>query len=109
MTRLRSRKPAETAAATQQPAPLTQDDFTDVEENLDKDDSMEKDETEVELEKLVFGDDAGFLKGLQSHGHGVSRLDLGQLEESNDVDTDDAEDNGLEGIADTDVKIRYST
>lgn len=109
MTRLRSRKPAKTAAATQQPTPPTQDDFSDVKENLDNDDPTEKDQTEVELEKLVFGDDAGFLEGLQSHGQEVPRLDLGQLEESTNVGTDDGEDDGLEGIADADVKIQSST
>lgn len=109
MTRSRSRKPAKTAEATQQPTPPTQDDFAEVKENLDSDDPMEKNETEVELEKLVFGDDAGFLEGLRSHGQEVSQLDLGQLEESKDVDTDDVEDEGLEGIADADVKIESST
>ena len=34
---------------------------------LDSDQSMGRDETEVELEKLVFGDDSGFHEGLKSY------------------------------------------
>ena len=34
---------------------------------LDSDELMGRDETEVELEKLVFGDDSGFYEGLKSY------------------------------------------
>ena len=109
MTRVRSRKLAKNAEAIQQPTPPTQDDFSDVEDRLDSDDPMEKDETEVELEKLVFGDDAGFLEGIKSHRQEGARLDFEQLEEGEDVDADVGEDEALEGIADADVKFSSST
>lgn len=36
-------------------------------EGLNNDQLIEKDETELELEKLVFGDNSGFYAGLESH------------------------------------------
>lgn len=109
MTRLRSRKPAKNAEAIQQPTPPNRDESSDGEDHFDSDDPMEKDETEVELEKLVFGDDAGFLEGLRSHGQEIARSDFSELEESEDVKGDDREDEGLEGFADADVTISSST
>ena len=110
MTRFRSRKPVKNAETIQQPAPPTQDDSSDAEDHLESDDPMEKDQTEVELEKLVFGDDAGFLEGLKSHRQEVARLDVDQLEEVGEgKDTSADEDEGLEGIADADVKSFVST
>lgn len=110
MTRLRSRKPVKDAATIQQPAPPTQNDFSDAEDHFGSDDPVEKDETEVELEKLVFGDDAGFLEGLKSHRQEVARSEVDQLEEvAEGKDTSADEDEGLEGIADADVKSSVST
>ncbi|KAA6412986.1 MAG: hypothetical protein FRX48_02729 [Lasallia pustulata] len=104
MTRLRSRKPVKDAATIQQPAPPTQNDFSDAEDHFGSDDPVEKDETEVELEKLVFGDDAGFLEGLKSHRQEVARSEVDQLEEvAEGKDTSADEDEGLEGIADADL------
>lgn len=68
---------------------------------FNSDDSMEKDKTELELEKLVFGDEAGFQKGLSTHErtaeHGLEggdHLDDAQVEQDQE---------GLEGLDDADV------
>ena len=61
---------------------------------VESDDSMGKDKTELELEKLVFGDEIGFHKGLKPHGHraaptsqpGQDRLEEKGLEEIDDAD-----------------------
>lgn len=58
----------------------------------DDDDEMEKDDVEEELERLVFGDSAGFREGLRDFGGAAV-----------DDDTEDAQDGGLEGIADNDL------
>lgn len=71
---------------------------------FNSDDSIEKDKTELELEKLVFGDEAGFQEGLSTYERkyhtvendleGGDRLDDGQVEEDQE---------GLEGLDDADV------
>lgn len=71
---------------------------------FNSDDSLEIDKTELELEKLVFGDEAGFQKGLSTHEqkyhvaeHGLAgggHLDDAQVEKDQE---------GLEGLDDADV------
>jgi len=63
----KSRKAQALADAVQQPTPPTQDEFSDSYNGLESDDPMDKDETELELEKLVFGDEAGFQEGLSTY------------------------------------------
>lgn len=62
----------------------------------------DKDETELELERLVFGDSAGFREGLNGSALAVR--------ESKD---DDEQTHGLDGLDDADVgqalKPRYSS
>ena len=62
---------------------------------VESDDSIGKDKTELELEKLVFGDEIGFHEGLKPHGHraaptsqpgGQDRLEEEGLEEIDDAD-----------------------
>lgn len=66
--------------------------------------SMEKDETERELEKLVFGDDAGFHEGLKLHGQksypsaGKSKDLIPQKSNK------DSEEEDIEGVQDSDVR-----
>jgi len=76
-------------ATLQQPTPPAQEgeDESDVEFVLDGE--VEKDETEQELERLVFGDSAGFRAG------------LAQVEE--DVEAGADEETGLAGLDDADV------
>lgn len=71
---------------------------------FNSDDSMDKDKTELELEKLVFGDEAGFQEGLSTHERkyhtaeqvlvGGDHLDDAQVEQDQE---------GLEGLDDADV------
>lgn len=69
--------------------------------DVDSDDPMEKDETEERLEKLIFGDDAGFLSALKQHDDGQSRLVL--RESSAASQPVDGEVQGLEDVPDADV------
>lgn len=71
-------------------------DESDVEIELDN--KPEKDETEEELERLVFGDSAGFRDGLRDLLH----------DQQNDSDDDDAA-RGLEGLEDAQVGEGTST
>ena len=80
--------------AAQQPTPPTQDEMdeeSDVEFQLDGE--LEADETEQELEKLVFGDSAGFRQGLRGFA----------LDEEEQEEEDGARQTGLEGLEDADV------
>lgn len=62
----------------------------------------EKDETEEKLEKLLFGDDAGFLEGLRTH-----LADQQLVIRAEASDNENQEDNGegdLETVADENVR-----
>ena len=63
---------------------------------VESDDSIEKDQTELELEKIVFGDEIGFHEGLKPHGHRAAPTNQrgGQ---------DPLVEEGLEDIDDADV------
>lgn len=66
------------------------------------DGTPEKDETEERLERLLFGDDAGFLEGLQARSAELTtKVDPGngEAEDSRDGDGD------LETVADENVRI----
>ena len=80
----------------QQPTPPTQDDAADDSDvDIIMDNEPEKDEAEEELERLVFGDEAGFREGLR---------DLGSEDEDQDEDAGEgAVRTGLEGLDDADV------
>lgn len=62
----------------------------------------EKDETEEKLEKLLFGDDAGFHDALKSH-QTRGTWDLVLQDESDKSEGEDEEEDGLENVADADV------
>jgi hypothetical protein len=66
------------------------------------DEIPEKDETEEKLEKLLFGDDAGFLEGLKARS---ADQQLVVRTNSDDEDAEDIGDEGLESIADENVRI----
>lgn len=89
-------------AAVQQPTPPTQDedasDGSDVEITMERDPD-EKDATEQELERLVFGDSAGFREGLRDFAV--------EEEEGSEEDVEEsAAETGLEGLDDADVGRR---
>ena len=67
------------------------------------DDPMEKDETELELEKLVFGDDTGFHERLKSHRQELGVRGQSRTAQSKQEEPDGLEEEGLEDIDDADV------
>ena len=69
----------------------------------DSDDAMEKDDTELELEKLVFGDDTGFHERLKSHRSEPTALDKSGKVWSKQEQPGDLLENGMEDIDDADV------
>ncbi len=95
-----SKKPS----LVQQPLLGVEDEPSDNFEGLESDDPLEKDETELELEKLVFGDEAGFYDGLKSHQEGAFRTRLEAAEYHQDMAQISDEDQGLRGVDDADVR-----
>lgn len=73
----------------------TEEDSEDAESSIDiqLDDEPEKDETEQELERLVFGDSAGFRDGIRDFS----------LEGQEDSAGEDGATTGLEGLDDAQV------
>jgi hypothetical protein len=67
--------------------------------DISDDEIPEKDETEEKLEKLLFGEDAGFLEGLKARSADQ------QLIVRTSSDDEDIGDKGLESIADENVRI----
>ena len=69
---------------------------------IDGDDSTAKDTTEIELEKLVFGDTPGFHEGLKSYRD--ASIDLARSVNSDRQQAQDGlEEGDLEGFDDADV------
>ena len=64
MAKSKSKSKAVVAETVQQPTPPMQDE-EDSDIDIEVDGVGEKDETEQELERLVFGDSAGFREGLR--------------------------------------------
>lgn len=75
--------------------PKTEDDTY---EESDEESQPEKDETEEKLEKLVFGDDDEFQKGLKTYSEQLLRRD------SEDIEMDDGDESAEEERADGDEK-----
>ena len=69
---------------------------------LDDQDPVEKDKTEIELEKLVFGDDSGFHEGLKSYKNGGPDFQ-GLLDAERQQIQGSLEDGKLENLDDADV------
>ena len=65
------------------------------------DEEEDKDSTELELEKAVFGDDAGFHEGLKAHG--VTR-DNDKRNNIAQEDRDDEAEDDIRDIDDADVR-----
>ena len=67
-------------------------------------DLMEKDKTEEQLEKLVFGDDAGFRSALKTHGRSNRELALTENDVAEDGDEASADGEELGDLDDADVR-----
>jgi len=87
-----ARKQEETVQQPTPPAQEGSEEGSDVEFVTEAE--LEKDETEEELERLVFGDSEGFREGLRDF-----KLDDDEAEE----DGNDSDASGLEGMDDADV------
>jgi U3 small nucleolar RNA-associated protein 18 len=71
---------------------------------------MEKDATEIELEKLVFGDESGFREGVRSHKLECTLEENYPSEDGFPVSEGEREpgdDEGLEGVDDADVGNKF--
>src|SRR5277367_1764299 len=103
MPRQRSKKLSEGRKAFEQPTPPAQDERGQDDSDKESVDVMEKDEDEQELEKLVLGDEAGFMAQLD---HGAAGYEDEDLEEEEDLEAevglDDVEEN-LEDADDAEV------
>ncbi|KAK7552411.1 WD40-repeat-containing domain protein [Phyllosticta citricarpa] len=73
---------------------------SDDDRSEDQDTDMEKDATEEELERLVFGDRTGFLEGLRQFGKGGELVGSAQKDEEED---DDDEGSEMDNMADADL------
>ncbi|KAF6223176.1 hypothetical protein HO173_013223 [Letharia columbiana] len=92
----------------QRPITPVLDEMIDDFEGLDSDEPMEKDEVEMKLEKMVFGDKAGFHEGLKSHRD--ASTDLRDLVDGDRQQAQDGLGEGnLEGLDDTDLFFLDST
>lgn len=76
----------------------------DIEEGSPSDGLQDKDETEEQLEKLLFGDDAGFLEGLKSR---PTESQLANRAERTGTWAEHAEDEDLESVADENVRTSH--
>ena len=83
---------------------VSQDDSSESLDGYDSSDSKEKDATELELEKLVFGDELGFYDGLKSTVNAAVSEIGKDAEPSVDDDADESTEEGLEGVDDADVR-----
>lgn len=73
-------------------------------EGIDSEESEEKDETELELEKLVFGDEAGFQEGLNAYKRESHPIDQDGIEGDQRGDDQHEElGEGIEGVDDADL------
>ncbi|KZF22420.1 putative small nucleolar ribonucleo protein complex subunit [Xylona heveae TC161] len=100
-----SKKARQEAVSRQKPEELGQDNVMDEAASFAgrSDDEMpEKDSTEAELEKLVFGDESGFLEGLKSHRAGEYSEEDESVSGAGDEESG-AEEAGLTGISDADL------
>lgn len=100
MSRMKSRQSTAPIAASP-----TSDDSDPSFEGIDSEESLEKDETELELEKLVFGDEAGFQEGLGAYKRKFRTIVReGVEEDQRGVEQLDELGEGIEGVDDADVR-----
>lgn len=99
--KVKTRSPFEN---TNIPKHAQSDDDMDDETSSDEDDVPEKDEAEKKLERLLFGDDAGFHGALKSQGHDSMALTVQTDDSASGEEEGEGDDKGLEDMADADVR-----
>lgn len=104
-TRTRSKKATKGTEPLQQPTPPFHDGPSDEFNGVESDDPMEKDENELELERMVFGDEAGFYADLKSHKtcSGVIGINNGERTVGNGEETN-GDEKVLEDVTDAEVE-----
>ncbi|KAI9926640.1 hypothetical protein ASPWEDRAFT_46345 [Aspergillus wentii DTO 134E9] len=98
--KVKTRSPFEN---TNIPKHAQSDDDMDDETSSDEDDVPEKDEAEKKLERLLFGDDAGFHGALKSQGHDSMALTVQTDDSASGEEEGEGDDKGLEDMADADL------
>ena len=82
----------------------SEDGLSESHEGFERDDFMMKDETEVELEKLVFGDNAGFHASLDADRRDTSfQLPSEKLAGTRYAEVGSGLEGGFQGLDDADV------
>lgn len=105
MPRERSRRSSRKSQNAEQPSRPAPNDPDDDHMDGNGNDPMEKDEVEEELERLVFGDEDGFKRGLELH----TQQGLEEASEKDEeqgpqtLNGDESQEEGLEGVDDADV------
>ena len=89
----------------QQPTPPTHDELSDAPSDFHGADPTEKDATELELEKLLFGDETGFREGLKSYRDDDENIGTLQSEDRDKDAFPEDEEADLEALNDNDVHI----
>jgi hypothetical protein len=102
MPRQRSRKLSEGRKALQQPTPPAQDEHDQDNSESESVNIMEKDDDEHELDRLVLGDEVGFIAQLDHGDMGDEKEDIEEASLEAEVGLNDIEDN-FEGIDDSEV------
>jgi U3 small nucleolar RNA-associated protein 18 len=102
MPRQRSKKLSAGRKALQEQVPPARDEHEQVESDNESADVMEKDEDEFELDRLVLGDEAGFMARLDREGMEDEDLEEAGLEA--EVGLDEVEGN-LEDVDDAEVGL----
>lgn len=88
----------------QEPLEVNPDDLSETFDGYSSAESREKDATELELEKLVFGDELGFYNGLKSPNHVNIPGATGKAEKKGEDDEYEGIEDGLEDVDDADVR-----
>lgn len=93
---------------TKQPAASDEDIDMDDDVESDEEDVPEKDEAEKKLERMLFGDDEGFMGALKSQQEGTDAMQLtlhSDQSESAGEEVDGQDEDDMENMADADVCI----
>lgn len=106
MPRQRSRKLSEGRTALQKSTPTTSDQHEQDDSHNESLDIMDKDEDELELDRLVLGDQAGFMAQLDQGRTKDKEEDPEEADLEAEVGLGDS-DEDMEGVDDADVRSLY--
>ena len=103
--RTRSKKVTKSKENLQQSTPSFQDGSSDEFNGVESDDPMEKDENELELERMVFGDEAGFYTDLKSHKTCAGVIGINNIEKTvGNGEKTNGDEKVLEDVTDAEVE-----